>query len=161
MDPRLESHCKSLQLNSRLLRNCLAGVDDDLARRRPNEHTNNLAFLGMHLVDVRAFAARFLGGETQSPFKELLDPIRSIDELQKYPSVDEILSAWESSEAPVVARLQALTASELDSACEPRFPLGEGTRFDGCTFLVEHESYHLGQMALLRRFLGLPAMSYA
>jgi uncharacterized damage-inducible protein DinB len=28
------------------------------------------------------------------------------------------------------------------------------------TFLVQHESYHLGQIALLRRYAGLPAMKY-
>jgi uncharacterized damage-inducible protein DinB len=28
-------------------------------------------------------------------------------------------------------------------------------------FLVQHDSYHLGQVAFLRRQLGHPAMSYA
>jgi len=30
----------------------------------------------------------------------------------------------------------------------------------GIAFAVQHESYHLGQIALLRRALGHPPMSY-
>jgi uncharacterized damage-inducible protein DinB len=28
------------------------------------------------------------------------------------------------------------------------------------TFLVQHDSYHLGQLSLLRKWAGLPAMRY-
>lgn len=160
MDPRLESHHKALQLNTRLLRNCLDGVDDTLARRRPNEHTNNLAFLAMHLVDVRAYATRYLGGDQVSPFHELLEPIKTIDDLKTYPAVEALLAAWAASEAPLFARLKGLTSADLDGEAEPKFPLG-ATRLDGLTFLVEHESFHIGQMAILRRVHGLAPMSYA
>jgi uncharacterized damage-inducible protein DinB len=27
-------------------------------------------------------------------------------------------------------------------------------------FLVQHESYHIGQMALIRKYIGYPAMKY-
>ena len=161
MDPRLEAPRRALVLNTRLVRNCLDGVDDAQARRRPNAHTNNIAFLAMHLVDVRFYLARYLGGSADSPFKALLDPIRSIDALHDYPTVDAILAAWETTEARVLERVAATSSAEWDVVCEPKFPIGDATRLDGVTFLVEHESYHIGQMALLRRFLGLPAMRYA
>ena len=28
------------------------------------------------------------------------------------------------------------------------------------TFMVQHDSYHLGQLSLLRKLAGLPGMSY-
>jgi uncharacterized damage-inducible protein DinB len=28
-------------------------------------------------------------------------------------------------------------------------------------FFVQHDSYHIGQLALLRKHVGLPAMQYA
>jgi hypothetical protein len=28
------------------------------------------------------------------------------------------------------------------------------------TFLVQHDSYHIGQLSLLRKHAGLPAMQY-
>ena len=160
MDPRLESHRRALRMNTKLLGNCFAEVGDDLARRRLSEHTNNMAFLAMHLVDVRYFLSRYLGGDAESPFHALLDPIRSIDELREYPSLESILSAWGASLGVVDERMSTLGPEDVDHIREPQFPTG-ASRLDGITFLVEHESYHIGQLALLRRLLGLPAMSYA
>jgi uncharacterized damage-inducible protein DinB len=40
-------------------------------------------------------------------------------------------------------------------------PGADGTVLGALAFLAQHESYHVGQVALLRRQLGLPAMSYA
>ena len=51
MDPRLAPLADLLNLNTRLLRNCLDGVDDAAARHRPAAGTNHLAFLTAHLVD--------------------------------------------------------------------------------------------------------------
>lgn len=161
MDPRVQPQLRALELNTRLLRNCLAGVDDDLARRRPNEHTNNLTFLALHLIDARYYLERYLGGQAESPFKEQLDPIRSIDELESYPLITDIMAGWEETEALLVVRLEAIPSAELDAASTATFPVDDSTRLGGLTFLVQHESYHIGQMAILRRILGLPAMRYA
>ena len=40
------------------------------------------------------------------------------------------------------------------------FPLANGTLLGTLTFLVQHDSYHLGQLSLLRKYCGLPAMRY-
>ena len=29
------------------------------------------------------------------------------------------------------------------------------------TFLVQHDSYHIGQLSLLRKYAGMPAMQYS
>ena len=42
-----------------------------------------------------------------------------------------------------------------------RLPLGEPTVLSALTFLVQHESYHIGQVTFLRKHAGLPAMQYA
>ncbi|HEX9723580.1 MAG TPA: hypothetical protein VGC53_04790 [Vicinamibacteria bacterium] len=42
------------------------------------------------------------------------------------------------------------------------FPIEDGKSLLGCiTFLLEHEAFHIGQIALLRRYLGLGAMKYS
>jgi uncharacterized damage-inducible protein DinB len=57
-------------------------------------------------------------------------------------------------------RLEALTAEELAAPSERGFPGVERTRLGVLTFLVQHDAYHIGQLALLRKAAGLPAMSY-
>jgi len=53
-----------------------------------------------------------------------------------------------------------MSAEDLAQANADRFPLADGTRLGMIAFLVQHDSYHVGQMAFLRRQLGKPAMSY-
>lgn len=57
-------------------------------------------------------------------------------------------------------RLDELPAAELEAIVSPRFPMPNPTRLSALTFLVQHDSYHIGQLALLRRHAGLPAMCY-
>ena len=57
-------------------------------------------------------------------------------------------------------RLAALTPADLDAPSDARFPLFNGTRLGTLTFLVQHDSYHVGQLSLLRKYCGLPAMRF-
>jgi len=47
-----------------------------------------------------------------------------------------------------------------DDASTTRFPVADPTRLGTLAFLAQHDTYHIGQLALLRRFVGLKAMSY-
>lgn len=47
---------------------------------------------------------------------------------------------------------------ELDEPAPQRYPGGDPSVLGALAFLVQHDSYHLGQLALLRRAHGLPAM---
>jgi hypothetical protein len=42
-----------------------------------------------------------------------------------------------------------------------RFPIGDATVLGLIAFMVQHDSYHIGQLALLRKHYGLPAMRYS
>jgi hypothetical protein len=53
-----------------------------------------------------------------------------------------------------------LAPDEWDAAVDARFPGVDRTRLGALTFLTQHDSYHIGQLALLRKHAGLAAMSY-
>jgi hypothetical protein len=65
-----------------------------------------------------------------------------------------------SVSAEIDACVAGASSDELEAVVEARFPGVERTRLGALTFLVQHDSYHLGQLALLRKPAGLPAMSY-
>jgi uncharacterized damage-inducible protein DinB len=151
---------RTLDLNTRLLVNALDGLDDEAAQKRIHG-TNHVAFLACHLVDTRHYLARALGLESESPFKEALEEARGIDDVKEFPGLDAIRDAWKDVSGTLSTRLAALTAADLEKPAEAAFPIEEGGTTLGClTFLLQHDSYHLGQVALLRRALGFPAMSY-
>jgi uncharacterized damage-inducible protein DinB len=162
MNPAVSPLKHTLDLNTRLVLNALEGIDDDMARTRPNGHTNHVAFLACHLVDSRHYLAKALGLASESPFKGLLDGAAGIDDVKAFPSLDAVRDAWRSVSETLSRHVEGLTASDLEKPAPFAFPIEGGPTALGClAFLVQHDSYHLGQIALLRRYLGLEAMKYS
>lgn len=159
---RVEPLYQTFRIGTGLFRNCLVGVDDNMARRRLTDDTNNLIFLACHLTDGRFFIRQLLGGRYDPPFPELAD-VRSVDEMpDPPPTLSVVLDRW----TEISQRLDPLfhTLSDEDLAAEAAFrgyPKDMPQTVEPLlTFLLHHEGYHIGQMALLRKGFGLPAMRY-
>ena len=159
MHPALGPLAAILSLNQRLLLNSLDAMSDNDARVRAGDG-NSAAFLAVHLVDARVYLLRNLGGDMPHPFGDRLQAVKTIDDMTWYPSLEEIRAAWESVSARLDARLSELTADDLAKASPARFPIADSTLVGMIAFLTQHDSCHIGQVSLLRRVAGLPAMKY-
>ena len=160
MDPRVQPLAAILRLNTRLLINCLDGLTDESAQVRHGPGVNSAAFIAAHVTDSRFFMLRTLGGARDNPLSAFLDKANSIDDITELPSLEVVRDAWAGVSADLDAVLGSATAAELDLPVKARFPGVDATRLGALTFLVQHDSYHVGQLALLRKPAGLPAMSY-
>ncbi len=160
MDPRLEPLFATVELNDHLFSNCFDGVDAASAQRRFSPHTNNMSFVGAHLVEVRFFLISRLGDPVKGPFAELLDGIRGIDELRRFPAPERILEGWKRGGELLRQRLETLDAADLDDPFPERIPASDRTVLGSITFLLHHEAYHIGQLAMLRKAAGFAAMAY-
>jgi hypothetical protein len=90
-------------------------------------------------------------------------PLHAILEL----NTDLLLNGLDGlSEEEALQRLEgggntiAFLATHLRRSNVHRFPLGDSTELGLMAFLVQHDSYHIGQLGFLRRQLGKPAMAY-
>jgi len=161
MHPTLAPLAMVFAANTRLFLNCLDEVSDEVASRRPNEHTNNIGFIAAHLVDSRAWMARYIGlADEPKPFGGALEYGSSIETVERLPTVEVIRSEWDGISERLETRLVWLTEDDLAAPSPQKFPGVPPTVMGGIAFLMEHESYHIGQLSLLRKFHGLPAMSY-
>lgn len=160
MDPSLVPLAALLRLNTGLFLNAIADLDEVAATARPNAHTNNVGFIGGHLVETRAWASRYLGLAEISPFGGVLEHAAALEDIPVLPSLAAIQAAWLDLSPRLEARLDILTVGDLMGRSSQRFPGVPETMLGGIAFLLQHESYHIGQLAYLRKFLGLPAMSY-
>ena len=160
MNPALAPLAAILDLNTDLLLNCLDGLSEEEARHRLQGGGNSLAFLVAHLTDTRHFMAARLGRPLPNPLTPLLAGARGIDDIRSWPPLDELRAAWRSIGGHLAAVLPALGSEELSEPNLHRFPLGDSTRLGFLAFLTQHDSYHVGQAAFLRRQIGKPAMAY-
>ncbi|MGH7561633.1 MAG: DinB family protein [Gemmatimonadales bacterium] len=160
MDPRVAPLAETLRLNSRLFGNCLDSLSDEQSRLRPAAGCNNAAFVAAHLADSRYFLLKTLGAERPNPLARYVGGWKGIDELTEWPSLEETRAAWAGAGAALDRRLGELTAADLDAASSLGFPVETKTLLGILSFLVAHDSYHIGQLSLLRRQCGLPAMRY-
>lgn len=162
MDPRIAPLTEILRLNTKLFRNCLDGVTDEKAAMRPSASTNSAAYIATHVAESRFFLLGMLGAEQPSPLANYLKGARGIDDVKQFPPVAEIQRAWTTASRALRDRLDTITAAELDASIASPFPLpvSDPTALGLLAFFVQHDSYHIGQLALLRKHAGLPAMHY-
>lgn len=79
-----------------------------------------------------------------------------IPEADRYPSMDELLAAWDAVRADVLKHLDALSDADLDepSHAPKELPPVLST-VGGCfSVIILHEAFHQGQVADARRAAG-------
>jgi hypothetical protein len=160
MNPVLAPLAEILKLNTRLFNNALDGVDEKTMAIRIDGRLSSIGFIAIHMLDARFFLAKIVGAEAVHPFKEMFDAIESIDDIETYPDPAEIRKAWDDVSSALLERIESLKEADLAQAAPIDFPVDDKTALGGIAFLLKHESYHLGQLGLLRRFCFLDPMKY-
>ena len=69
---------------------------------------------------------------------------------------DEIRAAWSGVSDTLGQRLAAVSAADLDKPITTDMLLEHKTTLGMLVFLVQHDSYHIGQLSLLRKYAGAP-----
>ncbi len=162
MDQRIAPLTAILRLNTRLFVNCLEGMTDDTAASRPSASTNSAAFVAVHVAEARFFLLNMLGAAQPSPISACLEGAHGIEDVKRFPPLAEIQRAWTDASGALLDRLDNVTTAELNApiACPFPVPVSDPTALSLLTFFVQHDSYHIGQLALLRKHAGLPPMQY-
>jgi hypothetical protein len=157
---------KQFELQTRLFNNVLEGIEDIKGSKRLSDHVNHLQWIAGHLTNSRYALAPGLGIKASFPYNEqYTDPSeppphnRTISASVKYPSLTEIKNSWNGLAEGFTEKISGLSDEQLASGIP--FPVPTGKTFqDLLSFIASHESYHIGQMSIIRKYLGLNAMSY-
>jgi DinB superfamily len=157
--PAVEPLAAIFRLNTELVLNCLTGVSEELAWQRGPAHTNSISFLLAHLIESRHLVAGLLGYPLSTPLPASVAQARTLDDAGELPPLAILEPAWERIAAHLAVHLERMDTAALRREGR-HFPGSDGTLLGALAFLAEHESYHLGQIALLRRQAGLPGMRY-
>ena len=159
MHPSIAPLAAIFRLNTELVLNCMEDLDEELANLRGAPPINSIAFLAAHLTETRHFMAGLLGAPLASPFSEAFGRARSLDEAGPLPPLASLKDFWERISAHLAVAIERLDTAQLAQPAQ-KLPGSDGTLLGGLAFLAQHDSYHLGQIALLRRQHDLTAMHY-
>lgn len=117
----------------------------------PSFQANSLNWLLGHLVNGRAEVLKYLGrlflwpDDAAERYRTGSDPIDEETALQ----LDELLKRFNDSQEAIEAALGEVSEAYLQEIVATRF--GERPRWQHLSGLGWHETYHVGQMELLRQ----------
>ncbi len=162
----IEIILNQLKLQTRWFKNAVDGIDEEDSVIRLNNKVNNLRWLAGHLVAARYRRLASMNADI-TPFihidkfflKDVPPPgTKPFDELIEYPPLSECRQAWEFYSNPLIKEISLLTAGQLSVRFPFKLPIEGSTIMDVLAFFALHESFHIGQMAIIRKALGYPSM---
>lgn len=156
----LHESSQILHLNSKLFYNCLEGITDDQAAVRISDHNNPLNWIAAHTVWARYNICALLGAKIENPYAGLFENFKPIEADVSYGTMEEIKSNWKTSTELLDEALVNSTEEHLLSESPRKFPVQDPTYVGVIAFLCQHESFQIGQMAFLKKYLTKDAMKY-
>lgn len=142
-------------LSAHLFEKVLKGLGQKELMRSPGADSNPMIWVAGHVVQSRATLLHMLGVKKETPWGELFSRGASRPEdITRYPKIEEILSVWNEMAGGLMGRLNALTEQDLEKEAPLELPGPDKTIRNAITFLAFHETFHIGQMAYLSKWLG-------
>ena len=159
LSPRLTVASQNFNTNASFLKQGLAGLNDADWLTRPNDHSNHILWIVGHLAWSRSMVLGRLGDKWTKPWMCLYARGAKCVESQDAPTPAEMMEAWEESCSRLHAALEAASDDMLDApAPQPGPPSPDGKLCGTVNFMALHETYHVGQAAYVRSWLGKPGV---
>lgn len=144
----------TLKSNTQLFKQSTTGIPPEKWLARPGGESNHLLWIAGHVVVHRALIPKLLGREWSAPWEKLFARGTPLAAAEQLPSVDEVQRAWTEVTELLKASLAGAPAEVVAQPVTKPFPSLDGTVAGSIAFLSFHETYHLGQMSYLRKWLG-------
>ena len=82
-----------------------------------------------------------------------------IDDIKKYPKLKSVLSEWKNLDKLFDEKMSRLSSKNLEAKLDMDFGGGKKV-INMIAFLAEHEAYHVGQLAFIRKYFGMKAVTF-
>jgi len=154
MSTDLQTVTNQFKFNNRIYERTIQGIPAEEWLIQPSQESNHLLWVVAHAAVTRAVGVRLLGGEWSAPWQKLFTRGQSRVGNGHYPSVAEVDQAWKEISGKLLAALPSASPELMAKPVEEGKPSVDGTVGGMVAFLCLHESYHLGQMGFIRKWLG-------
>lgn len=147
------------RFNSELLALGLADLSaEDAVRRWKGGDGSSIVYMTGHLCSSRFGLLQTMGAAEHNPYKELFGAGVGSRDGADYPPLEEVAAGWGSTADKLHAALAGLTDEDAMRPDESNFPTPEKTLRARLAFIAWHETYHVGQIGILRTEMGYPSL---
>ena len=154
MDSALSTMVPLFRANDSLFHSALDGIAREDLLRRPHDNSNPLIWVAGHAMTSRWSLTKISGEDMENQWAKIFGRGATVDSNVSYPEASEIVSLWDKVTEKLMSRLEVLEDDELSTPVSFPVPTGDKTKRGAIVFLNYHETYHIGQMAYLRKWLG-------
>ena len=152
MIPELQGYAVIFRATHQLFHRALEGVTREQAEER-RDGANPILWIAGHIVTVRANFLRVLGGAVEVSWAKFFPRGGEVKDETSWPSIAEVCATWDQVHAAFMARLETVTSAQLNAPVEA--PGLDKTLLGALGLGALHDSYHIGQLAMARRWFGL------
>ena len=146
--------------HSKIFNNALEGISEKDAENRLNSKANHIKWIAGSLVHQRFELGKLFGLEMQDAGFGLFRDFKSIIEDAEYPTLATYQSDWEKISAVLADKLANISAEQYNGPDPFQMPGGDYKFSDSISFMIDRESYCIGQLGLFRRLLGYDAIKF-
>ncbi|KAA6462046.1 DinB family protein [Acidobacteria bacterium AB60] len=149
----IEGAAQNFRYNDKFLADCHRGLSEEEWRRRPSDCSNSLTWVVGHLVWARKRILDHLDTEWSTPWLDQFARGRK-PETDALPTSAELATAWTEVSGLLATALENASEETLARPATQGPPSADGKLSGVINFLAWHETYHVGQAAYLRCWLG-------
>jgi hypothetical protein len=151
---RIAHAAHTFNQNARALKQSVDGLTDEEWLRRPNDRSNHLLWIVGHAAWARSMLLKRLEAPWAIPWMKLYARGAKCIDSPDGPSPGVAMEAWDLSCSKLKAAMEAASEELLDTPAEQGPPSADGKLSGIVDFFAFHETYHVGQIAYLRTWLG-------
>ena len=159
MSEQIKPILETYRFNSELVSLALDDLSpEDAVRRWKKGEGSSIAYLVGHLSSSRCGVLKTLGAASENPYKELYGAGVGAKDGAAYPPLPEIAAAWRETAARLHAALDALSDERALGPSDESYPTADRTLRGQLAFIAWHETYHVGQIGILRTEMGYSSL---
>lgn len=154
VESRIAVAVHTFRQNAHLLEKSVGDLRSEEWLQRPAEGSNPVLWIVGHVIWSRSRVLALLGEEWTRPWLPLFARGATLGEDAQYPLPEEMKAAFQDVTVHLTAALDAAPTEALAAPVGDKTPSYDGTVGGMVTFLAFHETFHAGQVAYLRCWLG-------
>ena len=132
--------------------------DEQAGARMRDDKGSSITFILGHLMASRAMILQTLGKREDNPWGKIFTTKEGAKAASDYPPIKELAGQWAELAKEFDSVLAELDDATLMAAGPDWIPSPDQTNRGMLGFFAFHESYHIGQIGLIRVEHGLPSI---